>query len=719
MAFCTPDRPVPAATPVVRRERGPRTGHHARGRRDVTSMPPQTSRAALGPPRYGRSALATLGFLFVAVFASAQTRPPTAPLDTLVASPAPQVSTGAIVMTRSTLPDISTTTVPRQAPPAVPPRLDDPAAGERFFRAAVHAARNERRDQADTAIRSALAARPGDSRLPLWQVMQALRTRDPGGLVYHLPGAWRAIQTDPLAAPRLALHMHQAAVLLVAVYWTLLVTAVLAALWRSLAHDLSALLFRGADHRLRNWTPWLVVGVVLLVRPGWLGALGLISIPLLLQARGMVRAHLLGTWLVAMALAFPSWPLLRESVPVIDPDSETMLLVRASREDASTAVMQQLRERLAAAEQPQRQQRLLLALGVQEARRGRFSASSEHFQAVLQQRPHDVNALVGLANNAYYLSRFDEALRGYQRARELAPDRGEIPFNMAQVYFKKLFVPEAGQALEDARRLGFAPVNDAATTHGASDFSATVYLDLSRQDLRASAQLEAGLYPPLAAVAAWNYFLGAPPLPLYLLLGGLLAVALLMLYWGASHLDVRCCESCGTEICRGCCSVHEDTLICPACTETAERSRSEMVLATLLKNRSRAVGLATTARLARLARLLPGAAHLAIGQTGRAVRRLALLALAVFLIGGGWAFDPASERAAAGLLLAEEAVHPLWLPLPAAAWPGWLGWPLVAGWLLLAVTYALALMDAARLRQRLPERLVQQHSGPLPGPGRI
>jgi tetratricopeptide (TPR) repeat protein len=686
----------------------------------VTSMPPgrqnASGRSRPWPPA-GAALLVSLTLLLSANAESAASEVPhSAPLDTLVTAPLPPVAAGNMVMTRRHLPEISTTTVPRQPPPAVPPRLDDPLAGERHFRAAVHASRTGRRDQAELAIRSAVTARPGDSRLALWQIGQALSNREPGAFVFHLPGAWRAVTSDPLAAPRLALQAQQAAILQLGIFWTVLVVVGLAAWWRSLAHDMSALLYRDPDHRLRRWTPWLLILSVVLMRPGWLGALALISVPLLLQTRGKSRALLLSTWLVTLALVFPNWPILRESVPIVDPESETTLLVRAGQEEASALLLKELRERLATAEEPDRQHRLRLAIALQEARRGRFTASSEHFRTVLTERPDNVMALVGLANNSYYLSRFDEALRGFQQARELAPQQGEIPYNMAQVYLKKLFLPEAGQAIEDARTLGFAPVGPRELVTVGSDFSPLVYLELPRQDLRSSARSEAERYPPLVSLAAWNYFLGAPPLPLFMLLGGLLVIGLLLAYWGGLQDRIRHCDSCGNEICRSCCRQHGDSLICPACTEIAERARSEMVLATLLKNRSRTVGLATTARLVRLARLVPGAAHLAIGEVGRAARRLVLLSLAVFLIGGGWAFDPSAAMASPGLILAEETIHPLWLPLPAAAWPGPWGWPVVLGWILLAAVLVQALLDAARLRQRLPERLIQQQTGPLTGP---
>jgi hypothetical protein len=640
-----------------------------------------------------------------------------APLDTLVTAPAPTAEAN-VSISRRLLPDVSTTSIPRQAPPSRPPRLDDPDSGQRLYLTARHAAETAEPEAIVGSIQRAREARPGDSRIPIWMVMKALRDRDPSAFVWNLPGAVRAALSDPLAAPRLLVQAHQGAVLLTCVFWTVLVVGGLLAKWRFLAHDLSALLLRDPSHRARLWTPWLLVVAVLLTRPGWLGALALLSVPLLLQTRGGVRNLLLGTWLVALALVFPNWPLLREAMPTLDPESETNLLVRAGQLDASSAIIGELRERLNEAEDLDRQDRLRIALAHQEARRGRYTSSSRLFDEVLARRPDDLVALVGRANNSYFLSRFDEALAGYHRARSLAPDRGEIPFNQAQVYFKKLFVPEAGQALEDARVLGFDPPSWREGHRDGSDFSPVVYLGISRDDLRASTSEEAGRYPPLSWMASWNYFLSAPPLPLFILLAGLLAIALVLTYWGQMQDDIRTCDTCGTEICRGCCVVRDEGWLCQDCAETIGRSRSDMVLGTLLKNRRRAVGLATTARLVWLARLWPGSAHLALGQSGRASRRMALLTVGIFMVACGWAFDPSSTWTSPGLILASETIHPLWWPLPQAAWPGLAQWPVVVGWILTGLALVHGLVDAARLRQKLPEQFVQIHSGPPVGQGR-
>lgn len=638
-------------------------------------------------------------------------------LDTLHTKAAP-VAGANINVSRRLLPDVSTTTIPRKAPPSTPPRLDDPLAGDRLFLKAKNAAAAGEHESVKRSIRNARDARPGDSRIPLWQMMQALRNRDLPGFVWHVPGAVRGAMTDPLAAPRLLIQTHQASVLLVAIFWTVLVIGILISHWRPLAHDMTALILRDPDHHLRRVLPWILIVAVLLARPGWLGGLALLSVPLLLETRGRIRSLLMATWIAAAILVFPNLPVLSECIPVVDPESETSLLVRACEQDASPAIIATLRERLPQTDDPARLNRLQLALGHQEARRGRYTASSKQFGAVLQRCPDDLSALVGLANNSYFLSRFDEALARYRRARELAPERGEVPFNQAQVYFKKLFIPEAGHALESARALGFDPPSWQEETPGQADFSPAVYLGLSRADLRRSAQAEADLYPPLAWLASWNYFLGAPPLPLFLILAGLFAIATVLTYWGGLQDDIRNCDNCGIEICRGCCAERDGAWLCSECDETAARSRSEMVLATMLKNRSRAIGLATTVRLVRLARLLPGAAHLALGDAERALGRLLIVATAVFMIACGWAFDPAATWASPGLTLAAETVHPLWLPLPGAAWPGSGTWPVIAGWVVLAAIYIVGLVDAARLRHILPERFAQDHAGHIAGPGR-
>ncbi len=643
-----------------------------------------------------------------------------APLDTLphVVPPSPEEAASAnLGISRTLLPDIEATSLPRSRPPQSPPRFDDPVAAELRFLQARRAAESGDFNQAEHLLNEAVASGADRARVRWWQVAQALERIDPAGLIWALPKSVLTAWNEPLASPRLLMLAHQGLLVFVTLFWAVVVGAYLAVYWRYIAHDLAAINLR--DHRrgFATWTPLFVVVAVVLARPGVLGGLALLSIPLMIQARGRNRSLLLGAWLATMVLVFPNWPPLREAVVTLDPGSETVLLGRASTLPADPALIADLRERLADAEQPARRARLQTALAIQEARRGRFTDSSDLYREALGQQPDLVPAIVGLANNAYFQSRYDDAVGDFRRARDLAPTRGEIPYNLAQVYFKKLFVPEAGQALQDARDLGFEPPVWEAT--GSHNFSPVVYLGLERTQLRASAHAEAAHYPPLADLAAWNAFLGAPPLPPFLMLGGLLVVALLLTFWWSNQEETRNCDNCGVEICRDCCLDREGAWLCHACGETANRARSEMVLATLLKNRSRAAGLARSASLCRLARFVPGAGYLALGETGKAVVRIFTVACGLYLAGFAWTLDPAAAWQTPGLVLAEETIHPTWLPLPIAGWPGLALWPVGIGVALLALVALGGLIDAVHLRQRLPERLIQGlTTDTAPGPGR-
>jgi hypothetical protein len=310
---------------------------------------------------------------------------------------------------------------------------------------------------------------------------------------------------------------------------------------------------------------------------------------------------------------------------------------------------------------------------------------------------------VGTANNIYYLGRLEEAIARYEAAARAHPTRGEIPHNLAQVHFKKLFVPEATAALERSRALGF--VAPGALKDGQTgDFAAVVYPGLTNRALTAACADEADLYPPLVTLASWRWVLGVPPVPLLALVAVPLVLGLLVIGSSKRQQDPRECENCGVPLCRACCKVRDKSWLCAACGETADRARSDMILATLLKNRSRDEGMARSARVVRLGRLVPGAGHLATGHVAAAWFRLSLLAAGLYLLTAGWIFDLAADWTTPGLLLDAETMHAFWLPLPAASWPGWTALPVLAGLSLIALAWLIALLDGPGLRRGLHER---------------
>ena len=654
----------------------------------------------------GRRSLQLLGAFALVVGLAGIADATTAPLDTLRETGAdaePLYAPAAMDISRKLLPDVGATIVPQDKTPSRPPRLDDPLAGAWRFHKVRRAAAAGNAAGIDENLQAALDAAPGRVDFRWWQTLHAVRSFDTATLVRSLPRSLRAVLEAPLSRYRFLAAGHQAAILFIGFFWSVWALAMLAANWRHLAHDLSARIFRDRRHPARGGLPILIPLVLLGLYPGWYGFLAALSAPLLVVGRGRARTLLAATWIAALLIVFPAWPPLRLAAPALDPDSETVLLDQSAIMHPNGAQRAALTERLTTVVDPGRQARLQTALAIQEARRGRYVRSNELFAAVLAHEPDNFPALVGTANNTYFLGHLDRAMARYEDAALLHPQRGEIPYNLAQVYFKKLFVPEASAALDRARSLGFETpaVGDAASTAG---YAPVIYPGMSATQLEASCRFEAPRYPNLVTISSWRYLLGVPPVPPLALVGLPLLLALLVIFISKRQHDPRACENCGVPLCRSCCKVRDNAWLCAACGETTDRARSDMILSTLMKNRSRDEGLARSTRILRLGRLLPGAGHLVTGHVTAAWFRLSLMAGGFFLLTGAWCFDPGAGWMTPGLLLDVETIHPVWLPLPAALWPGWTATPVLIGMTLLVVAWFIALLDGPGLRRGVQDR---------------
>ncbi len=648
--------------------------------------------------------------LLTMLFSARGTLAADAPLDTLreasgqSAIKDPRYAGPTMDNSRKLLPEVTASSVPISESPDQPPRLDDPVAGTYRYHLARQAAVAGNAGGINTNMKAALQASPDQARYQWWQSVQAVKRLDTATLAKALPASFRSMLASPVGRGPFVIAAHQTILLATAVFWAVLVLALYLGLWRNIAHDTGAMLLKDPRHTPRVILPILLPLLILAFKPGWLGLLAVLSVPLLIQTRSRERSLLLVTWFVALALVFPGWPALRMAVPTVDPHSEVTLLHQATTMPPTAQLTTQLKQNLKDASDPARTNRLNVALGIQEARRGNYNTSNKIFTKVLKQDPNNFAAMVGQANNIYYLGRMDDAAIAYAQAAKTFPTRGEVPYNEAQVYFKKLFVPEAGEALEKARALGFSPsaVDDKPTRRGG--YSAVVYPSLTAEEMAEACRFESGAYPALVTVSSWRWLLGAPPMPLYILVGAPFLMALLLVMWWSRQNDPRECENCGTPLCGSCCTVTDGSWLCSGCGETAERSKSEMVLATLLKNKSRAEGMSHAARIIRLGKFIPGAGHLASGHFWAGWLRLSIVAAGLFLIFGAWAFDPGSEMATPGLQLAQESIHPVWYPMPANLWPGWSGLTVLSGAALLVLAWIIALLDGPGLRRGITDR---------------
>ena len=599
-----------------------------------------------------------------------------APLDTLLEYQAeaeefdPRYAGADLNISRKLLPEAQATTIEKTRSPKRPPRLDDPMAGAYRFHLARQAALSDNPAGVNENLAAAIEASPDHPRYQWWRSIQALKSMDTATLFKVFPTSVRALLGSPVGRGHFIVAWHQGAVLLNGFFWTVLVSGLYLAWWRKMAHDMGATLLKDPKHRPRFLLPILLPLVLILFKPGWFGFLSIMSIPLVVHARGKIRYLLLATWVMALGLVFPGWPALKSAVPTIDPTSEVTLLDRAATLPPSGTLIRELKTRIASSEDERRTNRLTTALAIQEARRGQYKESTRLFKKVMETEPENYTALIGVANNSYYRGHMDSAAKAYSKISMMHPNRGEAPYNLAQVYFKKLFVPEATEAMDEARARGFIPSFSTATSTRRKGYSPVVYPTLTNEAMKDACLFEADNYAPMVILSSWRHQLGAPPLPLFALIGGPFLLGLFMIMWWNRQNDPTECENCGIPLCHDCCKIHDTAWLCAGCGETAERSRSDMVLATLLKNRSREEGMANGHRILKVGRLLPGAGHLATGHFWKAFIRLSILSLGFFLLTASWAFDMGSDWASPGLMLPGETLHPKWLPMPAAMWPG-------------------------------------------------
>ncbi len=650
-----------------------------------------------------------------------------APLDTLMEYGTeadeldPRYAGAEFDTSRKRLPEAQATTIEKSRSPKMPPRLDDPLAGAYNYHLARQAALSDNPDGVTENLAAAIAASPGHPRYQWWQSVQAIKSLDTATLFRVLPNSVRSLLNSPVGRGHFIVAWHQGATLLNGFFWTVLVSALYLAWWRTMAHDMGATILKDPKHQPRFLLPFLMPVILLLFKPGWFGFLAIMSIPLLVHARGKVRYLLLVTWVMALAFVFPGWPVLRSAVPTIDPTSEVTLLDRACILPPSGILIRELKNRIATSEDQDRTNRLTVALAIQEARSGKYQESSRQFTKVLETEPTNFPAMVGIANNTYYRGHMDNAAKKYTEIALAHPKRGEASYNLAQVYFKKLFVPEATEAMNKARSLGFIPSFSTKSTNRRKGYAPVVYPPLTNEAMNEACRYEASNYPSLVVLSSWRHQLGSPPLPLFILVGGPLLLALFLIMWWNKQNDPTECQNCGIPLCHDCCKVHDGAWLCAGCGETAERSRSDMVLATLLKNRSREQGMALGHRVIKVNRLLPGAGHLATGHFRPAFIRLSILTAGLFLLFSGWAFDMGSDWSSPGLMLPGETINPKWLPMPAAMWPGWNGSSVLLGAGLIALSWIIAFFDGPGLRRGIPDRYSltpnTANRETVPGPG--
>jgi len=376
-----------------------------------------------------------------------------------------------------------------------------------------------------------------------------------------------------------------------------------------LHHQLASWLQPGHREQGVAWMLWIPALAVFALRLGVIPLLCLAVVMIWLYG-GRRERIVLSAFVLFFAIQGLDGGLLSTPLVGVRETSTASLSWRAAHDTPSTSLAAQLEE--AIANDPENAD-LLFARAMLKAHRGQFEASSLDFQKVLSLRGDDAKAVNNLAGNHYFRGNYDRAVAGFQRSASIDSLQGSTWYNLAQSYIKKLFFKEGGEYMQRASQLGFELGSSARRL----PTGAVYYQAPSAGETWAMAWHERGSLQPYDLLVPWRRWLGVPPdaIPAWLVVTLLLSLVLFKVF--SRERLVYECSNCGKLACQRCSGEHEGSILCPTCTTTAQRARSEMVLSTLLRNRRRAAEYAFHSKVRRLNAWAIGAGDLYNGLRKR------------------------------------------------------------------------------------------------------
>lgn len=388
-------------------------------------------------------------------------------------------------------------------------------------------------------------------------------------------------------------------------------------------HQIKSRFDRSGHPKKRYGTIWIALILIVAALP----AFGLIPAVAIACLAVWPYTHRRARWTLGLLLLWfgaqgtfhqAGGPLLAR----LDPMSVPSLVMAARDEPATDALVARVAR---AREQDPENLDLLFADGLILARAGKFAQSNARFLQLLESRPSDPLATNNLASNHYYLGDVDRALSGFQRAVSLDADRGAIHHNLSQAYLRKLFMREGGESMQRAIQLGFiASQQSLALPRGAVYFAAP-----SDRELWALAWRDAERLEAVHLIASSPAMLGVSPgFAGPVLLGLVLLLPILSKVLPRPRLVYEC-ANCKELCCARCSGEHDGLVLCGGCAHTARRAKSELVLATLLRNRRHEAERRAEKHWRRWNALLFGAGHLQDGMRKRGVISAIWLSIAV------------------------------------------------------------------------------------------
>ncbi len=219
---------------------------------------------------------------------------------------------------------------------------------------------------------------------------------------------------------------------------------------------------------------------------------------------------------------------------------------------------------------------IFFSIGILEKRGGQFDAAKEAYRKALSVRESSIFHN-NLGNVFFVQQDYASAVIEYRRAIELEPQRGAPHYNLAQVYLKKLMLPESTSEFRLANELDFELISEFA--HQAKEQYNRMTIDetLNPTELWRNISMrkkgETSLFSTLLCEA-----------PKTLSMAGISILVVLILCSAFLKNFSQSCSICGSPICNRCKKEMEALLLCKECKGMVGATKSIVIQEKMKKN---------------------------------------------------------------------------------------------------------------------------------------
>ncbi len=328
-----------------------------------------------------------------------------------------------------------------------------------------------------------------------------------------------------------------------------------------------------------SWIAFIAVAALLMLRPGMIAYISLLTILLWTFMNGREKATVIVLMILLSIGSLFSRPA-NTFIAVMDPGSVTSKLSLINRRGAESRLI----DAISSIQNPAFRAEKDYALGTLMYRQSRIEQAKKHFLNSVAERENFAPAFINLGNVYFEQEDYDKAIAGYQNAIALDSTNVIAHYNIGQAYIKKMLFSESSAALEKANNLGLDNFRDIYSATRMRNL--TIYEGgLRERDLWSAAYretmtadtdiLDLVMRPYLLVSLRW----------LWLVFGATLILAIVIGRKVPSGWWVFRCNNCGNPTCPHCSVSEEGISLCPDCSGVIEGLTSIKVMEALLRHK--------------------------------------------------------------------------------------------------------------------------------------